>query len=41
MAQKVVQCPICDKEMAVTNNEFGYETLTNHVRKEHKERLVK
>ena len=41
MAQKIVQCPLCDKEMTVPNNEFGYEILTNHVRKEHKERLVK
>ena len=41
MAQKIVQCPICDKEMALQTNEFGYEVITNHVRKEHKMRLVK
>jgi len=41
MAQKIVQCPIRDKEMNVPSNEFGYEILTNNVRKDHKERLVK
>lgn len=41
MAQKIVTCPICNKEMPLPSNQFGYELLTNHVRKEHKERLVK
>lgn len=41
MAQKIVTCPICDKEITVPSNEFGYEIITNHVRKDHKERLVK
>ena len=43
MAQQlmIVQCPICDNEMAVEDNQIGYEILTNHIRHHHKERLVK
>jgi hypothetical protein len=40
MAQRIVQCPVCDKELEVRSG-FASETLTNHVRKDHKERLVK
>ena len=42
MAQlMIVQCPLCDKQMTVEDNQIGYQIMTNHIRHDHKERLIK
>ena len=38
-ANRIVICPICGKELEVRSG-FAHQTLTNHIRTIHKERLV-
>jgi|DEB19_MinimDraft_3_1074340.scaffolds.fasta_scaffold45624_4 hypothetical protein len=38
-ANRIVACPICGKEIEVRSN-FAHQTLTNHIKTSHPEKVV-